>query len=305
MSAPSSDAVHVASVDLRDVARRTGCTQRELLRGIRLATTSTSAAGAIVAPAEHATFLTEYSGSERGPHAAANEPSDGVDVALVSLAARPGVLDAELPKCLLPIGSLPLIGPVLGQLHAGGVSRFVIVLGVGGATIRAAVSALPVARTARIEFIDLGPACAFSALDRRCSRPSVRLTLSVLVPCPVKNSRNTHRFASIGSLPRRRAGLCSLAARRERAPRRAGALYTLHTRPHLRRGHRERAAHSGVSSDWSPRDRSRRGQSAHRERRTAAHCCSRLARGAATAGCVAGEPGDPDLCFASPECSGD
>ena len=160
MSAPSSDAVHVASVDLRDVARRTGCTQRELLYGIRLATTSTSAAGAIVAPAEHATFLTEYSGSERGPHAAASEPSDGVDVALVSLAARPGVLDAELPKCLLPIGSLPLIGHVLSQLHAGGVSRFVIVLGVGGATIRAAVNTLPVARTARIEFIDLGPAYA-------------------------------------------------------------------------------------------------------------------------------------------------
>ena len=145
------EGIRVSQVDLRSLSKQTGCTENELLRGIR-GSAWTAAEGAIAAPAEQITFLTDDDASKDVDA----KPSDGINVALVSLAARPGVLDSERPKCLLPIGDLPLIGHVLNQLHAGGISRFVIVLGARGVSIRAAILALPVARMASIEFVDLG-----------------------------------------------------------------------------------------------------------------------------------------------------
>lgn len=147
---------HVHTVDLKQLSRAAGCTERELVRGIQQVGTSYSAAGAVVAPAEKVTFTAGSSqGSDAVPPASA-----GIDVALVSLAARPGVLDGELPKCLLPLGSQPLIGHVLDQLVAGGIRQLVIVLGARGELIREIIMALPVARLATLQFVDLGPTYA-------------------------------------------------------------------------------------------------------------------------------------------------
>ena len=151
-------AVRVSQLDVRDLARRIGVSERELLRGIRRNHPTIPSAGAIAAPAEHVAFFTDNSSSSPEAHRARNDPSASldIDVALVSLAARPGVLDTDVPKCLLPIGDLPLIGHVLNQLHAGGITRFVIVLGAGGGLIRAAIRSLPVAHETTLEFVDLG-----------------------------------------------------------------------------------------------------------------------------------------------------
>ena len=84
-----------------------------------------------------------------------------VDLALLSLAARPSKLDsAQLPKCLRLLGAQPMIGHVLVQLHAGGVHRVVLVLGARGDVIREAILALSVTALLSIRFVDLGPAYA-------------------------------------------------------------------------------------------------------------------------------------------------
>ena len=150
-----NEQAHVRAVNFRELARAAGCTQRELLRGIQQSgTTYVAAAGAVVAPAENVFFT---AASAHGSDAVPSPASAGIDVALVSLAARPGVLDGEVPKCLLPLGpSQPLIGHVLDQLVAGGIRKLVIVLGARGELIREIILALPVARLAMIQFVDLG-----------------------------------------------------------------------------------------------------------------------------------------------------
>ena len=147
---------HVHVIDLKHLARATGCTERELSRGMARVSTTVTAAGAVAAPAERVIFTADSSHSS--DHVL---PSDrGIDVALISLAARPGVLDRDMPKCLLPLGSQPLIGHVLDQLVAGGITRLILVLGANGERIRNAVLALPVAQHCAIQFIDLGPTYA-------------------------------------------------------------------------------------------------------------------------------------------------
>ena len=60
-------------------------------------------------------------------------PSDGVDVAVVSAAARPGALDtADYPKLLSPLAGEPMLGRVLRQLKRGGIRRVIIILGSRG-----------------------------------------------------------------------------------------------------------------------------------------------------------------------------
>ena len=147
---------HVHVIDLKHLARATGCTERELSRGMARVSTTVTAAGAVAAPAERVIFTADSSHSS--DHVL---PSDrGIDVALISLAARPGVLDRDMPNCLLPLGSQPLIGHVLDQLVAGGITRLILVLGANGERIRNAVLALPVAQHCAIQFIDLGPTYA-------------------------------------------------------------------------------------------------------------------------------------------------
>ena len=50
----------------------------------------------------------------------------------------------------------PIISHVVRQLRAGGIRRFVIVLGANGDRIRETLMLLPVARDVRIDFVDLG-----------------------------------------------------------------------------------------------------------------------------------------------------
>ena len=141
---------HVHAIDLQRLARAAGCTERELLRGIEVV--GYSASGAIVGSTQSVRFTADVLPD--------GEPAPGIDVALVSLAARPGVLDGTRPKCLMQVGRQPLIGHVLDQLHAGGIRRVIIVLGSRGAMIRKAVMALPVARKISVQFVDLGPSYA-------------------------------------------------------------------------------------------------------------------------------------------------
>jgi len=140
----------VHEVSFRDLSRAVGCSEHELVIAIHRADSSFAAAGTVAAPAEQVAFASEQQQTSMPVQAA------GIDVALVSLAARPGVLDKELPKCLKPIGNQPLIGHVLSQLHAGGIKHFILVIGARGERIRKAVLALPVAQWVTIHFVDLG-----------------------------------------------------------------------------------------------------------------------------------------------------
>ena len=146
-----SSSLPVRRVDLATLATAAHITPTELITHITLSGEAVS--GCIAKPAEHIEFHTD---SPEHPDAAAEVAA--VDTALISLAARPGVLDGALPKCLLKIGSQPLIGHVCSQLYAGGVKRILFVLGVRGAAIREALLALPIAHRLAFEFVDLGPA---------------------------------------------------------------------------------------------------------------------------------------------------
>jgi NDP-sugar pyrophosphorylase family protein/drug/metabolite transporter (DMT)-like permease len=140
----------VCELDFRALARATGCSPNELLTAVHRGHSSFSTAGAVAAPEEQVSFVLAQQAS-----AAAHE--EGIRVALISLASRPGELDRkQLPKCLTPVGNQPLISHVLTQLHAGGISQFVIVIGAHGELIRKAIHALPIARRVMLRFVDLG-----------------------------------------------------------------------------------------------------------------------------------------------------
>eukprot|EP00967_Tisochrysis_lutea_P148055 scaffold282253_cov29-Tisochrysis_lutea.AAC.2 len=62
--------------------------------------------------------------------------SMGVELAVLSAAARPGALDTpEHPKLLSPLAGEPVIGHVLRQLRRGGIRRVVVVIGNRGAQV--------------------------------------------------------------------------------------------------------------------------------------------------------------------------
>ena len=103
--------MQVHAFDLKLLARATGCSEYELMRAIHNADSSFEAVGTMATPAQEIAFASDQTHSPRRP-----AETTGVKSALISLAARPGVLDKGLPKCLTPVGNLPLIGHVLGQL---------------------------------------------------------------------------------------------------------------------------------------------------------------------------------------------
>ena len=154
-------AAQVHAVDLKRLARATGCTEIELVRAIHGVDSSFAAAAALAAPAQQIAFTEERQAPRPGQDDWAGD-SLGQDeaattTALISLAARPGILDHHLPKCLTPIGTQPLIGHVLDQLHAGGIRHVILVVGAHGARLRRAIESLPIARRMALQFIDLGP----------------------------------------------------------------------------------------------------------------------------------------------------
>jgi len=83
--------------------------------------------------------------------------SMGVELAVLSAAARPGALDTpEHPKLLSPLAGEPVIGHVLRQLRRGGIRRVVVVIGNRGAQYREALAKLPAAKQLSITYVDLG-----------------------------------------------------------------------------------------------------------------------------------------------------
>ena len=135
-------------VSLDDVAYAAGVSYADLAEALRHSA-DVAAPGLVAAPAEKVAF----EASAPTVHRIGKE----VSLAVVSLAARPGVLDGVAPKCLTPVGEQPLIGHVLTQLHAGGIQRCIIVLGVRGDMIRSALMQLEVATRMQLLFVDLGP----------------------------------------------------------------------------------------------------------------------------------------------------
>ena len=123
-------AAQTRALSVVELARATGVTESELRRALRQNDDVRMAAAGIAAPAERVTFTAEdvHGTAASNPNAVPK----GIDAALISLAARPGVLDGEIPKCLLKLGKQPVIGHVLDQLFAGGVKRIVFVLGARG-----------------------------------------------------------------------------------------------------------------------------------------------------------------------------
>ena len=83
----------------------------------------------------------------------------------------------------MPVGKTPLIGHVLSQLHAGGISQFIIIIGANGELIRNTIHALPIARRTTLRFIDLGAtysagfARSLLAASPLLSRPTERFLL--------------------------------------------------------------------------------------------------------------------------------
>ena len=149
--APQPDSVpaEVRAIDLASLAVLVGCSVEDLASGIRRGGSTSEGDATVAAPAERVAF-------EAIPRFVPPEPL-GIDIALLSLASRPGVLDSALtPKSLMMLGSQPVIGHVLAQLYAGGIRRVVIVLGARGDILRPAILDLPVASHLRFEFIDLG-----------------------------------------------------------------------------------------------------------------------------------------------------
>ena len=140
----------VCELDFRALARATGCSQQELLVAVHRGDSSFSTAGVVAAPAEQVAFVAVQ-------QASAAAAAEGIKVALISLASRPGELDRkQLPKCLRPVGNQPLISHVLTQLHAGGISTFVIIIGAHGELIRKTINALAIARRSTLRFVHLG-----------------------------------------------------------------------------------------------------------------------------------------------------
>ena len=87
-------------------------------------------AGARAAPAQQVAFAEERQVKQKEKDDGAGDSMGQVGVAttmaLISLAARPGILDHHLPKCLTLIGTKPLIGHVLDQLQAGGIRHVIM-----------------------------------------------------------------------------------------------------------------------------------------------------------------------------------
>ena len=132
---------NVAAIDLKRLAVLCGCTVDDLH-----VQTSLQADGVLAAPRTEVAF-------ETAPPAA----TIGITTALISLASRPGVLDAEQrPKCLTTLAGEPVLAHVLRQLALGGIQRVLIVLGAYGSTIRRAISELPLAPKLSLHFLDLG-----------------------------------------------------------------------------------------------------------------------------------------------------
>ena len=141
----------VRAIDLHKLAALINCSVDDLAIGVRNATNTPSAGSQVAAPSECVTFA-----AQETVHFTAPDPP-GITIALLSLASRPGVLDsADTPKCLIQLGSQPVIGHVLTQLFAGGIRRIVIVLGAHGHILRPAILALPIASRLHISFSDLG-----------------------------------------------------------------------------------------------------------------------------------------------------
>ena len=150
---PDPVPAEVRAIDLARLASLVGCSVEDLAGGIRRGHLTSEGDATVAAPAERVAF-------KEIPRFVPSEPA-GIDLALLSLASRPGVLDsATVPKCLMLLGAQPVIGHVLTQLHAGGVRRVVIVLGARGDVIRPAIARLHVASKLRLQFIELGPAYA-------------------------------------------------------------------------------------------------------------------------------------------------
>ena len=139
------------TVSLADLAAAAGTSTADLAAGLQQSNGAVAEVSGVVA---RASSPVAFDFSQATP------PISGrhVSLAVVSLAARPGVLDSVEPKCLTMVGELPLIGHVLTQLHAGGIQRCIVVLGVRGNLIRKAVSRLRIARSLQLQFVDLGAA---------------------------------------------------------------------------------------------------------------------------------------------------
>ena len=138
-------ATGVAAIDLKRLAVLCGCTVDDLH-----VQTSLQADGVLAAPRTEVAFV-------RDVPEALERPAAGIDVALISLASRPSALDTEQrPKALLPLAGEIVLAHVLRQLWLGGIQRVVLVLGVHGAAIRAALRELPLAASLQLTFLDLG-----------------------------------------------------------------------------------------------------------------------------------------------------
>ena len=147
----------VRAINLGQLAALVGCSLGDLTGGLQDAGHTALSDGRLAAPKESVTFEQVQSAVDQD-----DDGTGGINLAVLSIAARPSVLDDEesIPKCLIHLGSQPVIGHVLAQLHAGGVRRVVIVLGARGAAIRQAIVELPVAELLRFDFIELGEAYA-------------------------------------------------------------------------------------------------------------------------------------------------
>lgn len=76
---------------------------------------------------------------------------------LLTAAVRKSGLDAHgTPKCLIQLGSQPIIGHILTQLFAAGIERVVIAVAAAGSQIMAVVRQTPFFTKMQIEFLNLG-----------------------------------------------------------------------------------------------------------------------------------------------------
>jgi len=142
-------AAEVRAIDLFKLAALVGCTVEELGAQLSLGQEHATQSAQISHPSNDVTF------SAAPLFSLTEEP--GIETAVLSLAARPGLLDsAKVPKCLIKMGPQTLLGHVLTQLRSGGIRRVVLVLGQHGGAIRKSVKALPVAAHLEIVFVDVG-----------------------------------------------------------------------------------------------------------------------------------------------------
>ena len=122
----SADSQSVAAINLKQLAQLCGCAVEDLARAHNPA--HGSAVGVLTSPRA----VVRFDNASR-----AVDGSPGLDTALISLGSRPGVLDSlQLPKCLVPLASEPVLSHVLRQLHLGGIRRVVIVIGASGELIK-------------------------------------------------------------------------------------------------------------------------------------------------------------------------